>query len=307
MKISLALWIVVCVCGLMMAGCTHMLAERMVAPPNGGKVSTAVGDPRQLRIPVGPPGKEATLAAWVVEPEKNVPVRATVLVLHGIVANHHFVMKTARELAAAGYRSVAVDLRGHGQSTGGHLTYGVVESADLSQVVDYLQSHQLLAEKEKIGVYGCSYGAATAIQFAAKDPRVAAVVAVASFASLRDEAPHFARTLFPLPGLFLSDRDYEEIIAEAGRIAGFDPSLASPMAAISKTKARVLLIHGELDAVTPADHSRRIHAASTDNSELRILPGLGHMIVSFELVPEVLRLTRDWFDANLQKVITGRH
>jgi len=299
---KIRLWLIVCLCGIMMTGCTRMFAKRMVAAPNGrnNTFRVTMKDGEHLILVGGKDrGPVAVLSAWVVEPPKDMPVKGTVLLLHGIVANRHFVMKTAKSLAAAGYRAVAIDLRGHGNSSGKYITYGVIESEDMSQVLDALQARQLISEGEKIGVYGCSFGAATAIQFAAKDPRVAAVVAVASFSSLHEEAPHFGRTIFPIPGLFLSDKDYDEIIAEAGRIAKFDPAAASPVDAISKTKARVLLIHGELDMVTKADHSRRIYAASTENSELKILPGLGHMIVSFELSPEVLRLTREWFDANL--------
>ncbi|MCL2639222.1 MAG: alpha/beta fold hydrolase [Phycisphaerales bacterium] len=302
MKIRLPLSVILCLCLLMTIGCTRMFAKRMVAAPNAAcqKLFTNE-DERHLRILVG--GGEvpnAVLAMWIVEPKKDVPHRGTVLLLHGIVANRHFVMKTAKSLSNAGYRAVAIDLRGHGKSTGKYLTYGVFESSDMSQVLDYLQMHQLAGEK--IGVYGCSYGAATAIQFAAKDPRVIAVVAVASFSSLHEEAPHFARTILPIPGLFLSDKDYENIIAEAGRIAKFNPADASPVDAITKTKARVLLIHGKSDLVTKPDHSQRIHAASKgggENTELKVLPHLGHMAVSFELSQKVLQLTREWFDANL--------
>lgn len=43
----------------------------------------------------------------------------------------------------------------------------------------------------------------------------------------------------PVPGMFLSDGDYVEIVTAAGKIAGFDPDAARPLAAIGRTRARV--------------------------------------------------------------------
>src|SRR4051812_13390987 len=236
--------------------CNHFLAERIVAPPNGGHLNPAqsaaptnlaTNEPRLVAIPVGPP--VATLAAWVLDPEPNTPSRGTILLLHGILANHDWLRQTTRSLHDAGFRTVVVDLRGHGLSTGDHITYGVIESRDLRQLTDYLQSQKLAGPT--IGVYGCSYGAATAIQYAAADPRVTAVVAVASFSNLYDEAPNIGRNILPVPGLFLSKDDYTAILADAGNIAGFAPASASPLDAITKTNANILLIHGDLDRVTP--------------------------------------------------------
>ena len=71
----------------------------------------------------------------------------------------------------------------HGHSTGEWLTYGPREAEDLSQVIDELDRRKLL--EGRLGVYGISYGATTAIHLAAIDPRVEAVVAVAPFGSMR--------------------------------------------------------------------------------------------------------------------------
>jgi pimeloyl-ACP methyl ester carboxylesterase len=291
---------VLCLLVAALAGCAQGFAERMVAPPNmrGQDGDPAVmpaqegkGD-RRIILAVGPP--KANLAAWVLEPAGDRPVRGTVLVLHGIIANHDWVRGEAEELRKAGFRAVLVDLRGHGESTGEHITYGVVESRDLRQLVDYLQANKLCGPT--LGVYGVSYGAATAIQYAALDRRVTAVVAVASFATLRDEAPHFGRQILPIPGLFLSDGDYVEVVTAAGKIAGFDPDAASPLAAIGKTRARVLLMHGGWDAVIPAECSARLHAASPGNSELRILKAQGHVGTTLGLDGAIGQAAGEWFE-----------
>ena len=58
-------------------------------------------------------------------------------------------------------RAVLVDLRGFGESTGEHITFGVMDAQDLKQLTDALQQKHLCGDT--VGVYGTSYGAASAI------------------------------------------------------------------------------------------------------------------------------------------------
>jgi pimeloyl-ACP methyl ester carboxylesterase len=190
-------------------------------------------------------------------------------------------------LADAGFRAVLVDLRGHGRSTGEWLSYGVVESKDLSQALDAMQEHGYVLGR--VGVMGFSYGAAIAIEWAGNDARIAAVVAVAPFASLRAVAPGYA----PL----LSASFVESAIDVAGREGGFDPDEASPARSIRRTKAPVLLIHGEDDGSIPPWHSREIRAAGADHVELVLVPGAGHQSVADTAV--VRTRSPEWFARHL--------
>ena len=287
---------------LALPGCARQLARRMVDAPNGGRIEAVeagkdqlrlLGVDRQIIVPVGPPG--AKISAWILEPKGT--ARGTVLVLHGVFTDRTFMFGIARDLQSAGYRAVLVDLRGHGDSTGNRITYGVVEAKDLVQLTDDLQLQGLVGEH--LGVYGISYGAAVAIQYAAADKRVSAVVAVAPFATLRDEVPRWARTMVPVFGWMLSDKDYADIVDEAGKRGHFDPDQASPLQAITKTRASVLLVHGDWDWVIPMGDSQRIHAASPENSRLIVLHGLGHSGAWFDLGGAVKRDAMQWFGEHL--------
>ncbi len=254
----LRLFFILALC-LALVSCDTLLAHRIVQAPNTRLWPLAAPATQPANVP-GPawlnvqrtltiPVQNASLSAWVLDPPSTpnpsdpathptLPPpqpRATILVLHGIDANAFWLLSTGEYLRHAGYRAVLVDLRGHGQSTGEFITYGVQESADLSAVLDYLDHEHLLAGP--VGVYGISYGAATAIQFAARDPRVKAVVAVAPFATLRAEVPHFGRTLLPFIGWFISDAHYNTLLNQAGQLAHFDPDQASPLRAITHTRA----------------------------------------------------------------------
>ncbi len=220
-------------------------------------------------IAVGPPA--ATLAVELAEPAET--PRATIFVLHGIRDRKEHLRHWARELTGAGYRAVLVDSRGHGQSTGDWLTYGVQESRDLSQLVDALH----LAGP--LGVMGISYGAATAIEWSAREPRVRAAVAVAPFASLRDIVPIYTPRTVPFIGWLIPHFVQMRVVDAAGRMGGFDPDAASPRAAAHATHTPILVIHGLADVTVPF-HQSELIAAGAPSVRLIALDGQDHEHIS---------------------------
>jgi uncharacterized protein len=254
-----------------------------------------LGIDHQLRVAVGPP--PASLSIWIIEPItsgkiQEISPRGTILVLHGIQDQKISMLHTAKSLATKGYRTVLVDSRAHGRSSGQWVTYGAIESHDLVQVLDALQQQQLLVKP--IAAFGMSLGGATSIILAGIDSRVRAVVAVAPFATMHDEVFHYARRFFPR--WWLSDDFIERAIANAGREAGFNPQDASPLQAITKTDARVLLIHGKADKKIPYQDSETLHAAAPDHSELVLLDHEDHDSISRDQNGVVARKSQEWFD-----------
>jgi pimeloyl-ACP methyl ester carboxylesterase len=291
-------------------GCTGWLARSIVWGPNTNKHVDPAADPstetlkelgvdRQLRVNVGPPA--ASLSLWVVNPKANGPAdapppRGTILVLHGINDHKDSMLGVGKEFAARGYRAVLIDLRAHGRSSGQWLSFGAVESKDLSQVVDALEADGLLAGS--LGVSGPSYGGGVAVQFAGQDPRVRAAVSVCGFTSMREVTPGVVRMYAPTPVKWLlCNSSIQRAVTEAGTIGGFDPDKASAIDAIRKTDAPVLLIHGKLDRKIPPAHSERLHAAAPDHSRLVLLDRENHdSILTGDSGGMVLRESTAWFD-----------
>lgn len=196
----------------------------------------------------------------------------------------------AQHLADGGARAVLVDARGHGRSTGDLLSYGVRESQDLMAVADALVARGELVGR--LGVLGFSTGGATALQWAGRDARVAAVVAVAPFATME-----FLRTYSPLP---LPDFFVNWMIGRAARRSGFDPSEAGALVWVDKTTAPILFIHGALDKRNVPEHSRRLFSRAPRGSELVIVPDATHPAMLRDADHAGAARAKAWFEQQLR-------
>jgi pimeloyl-ACP methyl ester carboxylesterase len=246
----------------------------------------------RVETEVGPPA--ATLVSWLIEPRTQ-PPRGSVVLLHGIRQDRRSLVGAGTAFADAGYRSILVDLRGHGESSGRYLTYGAVEASDLSQLLDALSSRGL--ELGCVGAFGFSYGAAVAIELGARDPRVTAVVAAAPFASLREVVADYRRKYLPAPLNAIPDSWFGHAVEEAGWLASFDPDQSSPLHSIAASRAHQLLIHGTADTQVPLRHSLALASAAGPLAELLAIPGAAHdSLPSRVLQQRALAWFERWLD-----------
>jgi dipeptidyl aminopeptidase/acylaminoacyl peptidase len=120
-----------------------------------------------------------------------------------------------------------------------------------------------------IVLVGASLGAAVALQEAAFDTRVTAVVAAETFSDLRTVATERAPFFFSRGTIARALR----LAEQQGR---FEVDAVSPLAAAREIKIPVLLVHGAADSDTPPDHSRRVLAALAGPKRLILVPGARH-------------------------------
>jgi len=191
------------------------------------------------------------------------PRRGLVVYLHGIADNRQSGLGLVERLAPRGYDVLLFDARAHGRSTGDACSYGYRERNDVSRALDALEADRAI-------LIGHSLGAAVALQAAAVDHRVAAVVAASSFADLATIVRERAARL-RLPGFFV-----DASLRRASELGGFPIEEASPVALAPRIEGPVLLLHGSDDRRTPPDHSLRISAALRAPNRVVILGGVGH-------------------------------
>ena len=188
--------------------------------------------------------------------------RGTIVYLHGIADNRGSSGSVIQRFRAKGFDVIAYDSRANGESGGDACTYGFYEKQDLHRVLDTVTNRPIV-------LIGTSLGGAVALQEAAGDPRVAAVVAAEIFSDLRTIATERAPFIFTT----LTIREAFQIAEREGH---FEVDAVSPERAASRIRIPVLLLHGAADVDTRPEHTRRVYAALAGPKQLILVPGARH-------------------------------
>ena len=192
----------------------------------------------------------------------------------GVADNRTGMLGAAELLLRHDFSLVMMDARAHGKSGGEIATYGWKERFDTVAITRALCSTERVRH---LFAFGTSMGGAIALQSAAVEPRIEAVVAEAPFASLREVSydyaglevsPLLGKTLFR-PAAFFTMRE----AAQAGQ---FDPDDVSPEKAAAQRPFSVLLICGTRDRTIPCRHAQRIYRAGLGPKQLWIVEGAEH-------------------------------
>jgi alpha/beta superfamily hydrolase len=112
--------------------------------------------------------------------------KGIVIMLSGITQPSvtHFFGQAAL-VKQAGFASILVDARGHGQSSGNQITFGIRDIKDVKAVTDYIKQQPKYKDLPVI-VMGVSMGGATAINAAATNEDIDGLIAISAFASWTD-------------------------------------------------------------------------------------------------------------------------
>jgi alpha-beta hydrolase superfamily lysophospholipase len=233
-----------------------------------------------------------TLKGWKVCPPA--PNTDWVLLFHGVSDNRTGVIGHAEFLLRHGYCVVMMDSRDHGESGGGMATYGWKERYDTVGITDALYASEKVRHLYALGV---SMGGAIALQSAAVEPRIEAVVAEAPVANLREVSYDYAglhagswlgKTLFrPAPMMVMRSVEKE---------GGFKPEDVSPEKAVAARAFPVLLICGTRDSTIPCRHAERIYKAASGPKELWVVRGAAHAAALGQAAAEYERRTISFFE-----------
>ena len=197
-----------------------------------------------------------------------------ILAFHGVSDNRTGVLGQAEFLLRHGCGVVMMDSRAHGESGGDMATYGWIERHDTVAVANDLLSQEKVRH---LGAIGVSMGAAIALQSAAVESRIEAVIAEDAFANLREVSYDYAGLHFsPLLGKTIFRPATIFGLGVMARAGGFSPDDVSPLKAVSARPFPVLLICGTRDAVIPCRHAEKIYQAARGPKELWVVEGAAH-------------------------------
>ena len=204
------------------------------------------------------------LSCWFVKQPGT--SRGTIIYLHGVGDCKIGGVSYAQLFYKRGFNVFLYDSRRHGSSEGYYCTFGFYEKYDLSLAIDYLLSRGD-ARIGNIGVFGTSMGAAVALQAAAIDRRIKAIVAEASFTDLRTVMVDYQKRIIKLPWHFLRNL----AMSQSQRLAHFKARFVSPIHSVQSVRKPVLFIHGTDDTRIRAEYSKALYDNANQPKELFLI------------------------------------
>ncbi len=216
-------------------------------------------------------GGDAQIAGWYVQ---HAAGHHVLVIVHGKDSSRtrEHSGRTAELMARLyrrGFALLAIDLRGHGQSSDARLSFGIHEHRDILGAVDWLRAQGYPAGS--IGVLGVSLGGASTILAAAREPAIGAAVSDCAFAELAPILRANFTRVTRLPGFFLFSARLVNRVVDGYDLMDLRPADEAPKIA----PRPLLIIHGDADQLIPLQHAYTLHAAYPQ-SELWVLPGVRH-------------------------------
>lgn len=278
---------------------TNFPAQFVEAGPPPARLCYRVIDPADYRLKV-------TMTNWMARQQKDyyftfkatMPAptniwtgapRGTVLLLHGYGLTQFTMMPWALRLAEEGWRCVLVDLRGHGDSTGKMIYFGLVETNDLSQLLDKLARNDQLIEP--VDVVGESYGAALALRWRGVEPRVQAVVAIAPYASLSNSVINISSEYAGWFPEFIIRSGLKKLPA----LLEVSANELDTTTVLRRKPVVALFITGSEDKIAPMNDVEELEALASPGSKIMVVPGATHEGLTYYF-PELAPVILPWLD-----------
>lgn len=261
------------------------------SPPRPAPARMAVPERLDYRAPDGMP-----LSGWLYTPrDEHAPNRAVVSFHGGPEGQERPAFNPLVQcLVAAGLTVFAPNVRGSGGSgrafmTSDDLAAREASFEDVRTTVDELVTSGIAAPG-RIGAHGWSYGGYLTLVALTRWPELFA--AGATLAGMSDLRTFFAGTEPWMAAASVTE--YGDPVADREMLAAI-----SPMTALDRVTAPVLLAHGDRDTNVPVAESVQAHqelSARGAPCELLLLPGEGHTVVGRDHLVELSGRVTAWFD-----------
>jgi hypothetical protein len=247
------------------------LVRRMLNPPPPGfRPLPAALAARAEDVSI--PGDTLPMKAWLARAEGR--AAGTVAFVHGWGHDGGRMAALAAHVVARGMSALLVDLPGHGRT-------GPVASYNAALMVDDLRSvRDWITKRDELlrlpaAILGFSFGGLGAYVAASRDPRWAALVAIAAPLGVTDAARLY------LDDKGLPGRWFDWIVRRyVARAVGVDPESFDAARNLASIRVPVMIVHGEKDEVVPVWHAERLEAAVPAGlATLERVPGANHSAV----------------------------
>ena len=189
----------------------------------------------------------------------------------------------------SGCNALLIDERGHGDSEGKVLTFGVKERRDVLSWVDFARKQW--GEDIPIVIYGISMGAATVLMASELElpENVKGIIADCGYDSPKAiikkvmEYRHY-------PAGFM----WFFVKIGAALFAHFNPDESTAVDAVKKCRIPVLFIHGDGDAFVPCYMTKNNYEACASEKFIEIFPRAGHGLCYVEDTQRYVKAVHDF-------------
>ena len=197
-----------------------------------------------------------------------------VIYLHGNSGSRCDATEAIRLLLPARITVFAVDLSGSGLSEGEYVTLGAREVLDVEAIVNHLRDQ---GRTSKIGIWGQSMGAVTALLYANRDPSIAGIVLDSPFSSLNklmmelvDQFTAGSRVSVPQMATRMALSFMRSSIKSRAK---FDINVLDVAKTVPTSFCPALFAHGTDDTFILPHHSEILHDAYAGDKNLIMIDG----------------------------------
>lgn len=258
---------------IVLAGITVILIAGGLTWALGGELSAAV--PHSIGAP--PPSLRAQdvrfasdsgslIHGWFAP---GIPGRGAVLLLHGVRADRRDMLSRAELLHRLGFAVLLIDFQAHGESPGKRITFGYLESRDVTAALTELQAR---VHGERLAVIGVSLGAA-AFVLSDRRPMVDAVVLESMYPTIEQAVSDRLRLYLGAAGSMLTPL----LTLQFQPRLGITTEQLRPIDRIASIDAPVLIIHGTLDRHTSIEEARAVFTAAREPKLFWAVDGAAHV------------------------------
>lgn len=225
-------------------------------------------------------------------------LQPTIIKCHGLPGSSNQVSGIATELTRAGFIVLTFDFRGVRNSNGQFSYSNAI--MDIGNAITFLESYEFV-DKQRIALYGASFGGAVAISRATFDLRIRCVAV---------RAPIFDTNYFfeKLEQIYTN----QSIVSSLSKVVrGLSSKNAwismkedgiryNPMNTVDLISPRALLVvAGDSDQIIDLEGVKQLFMKAKDPKKLEIITGADHILSNPESFKKTNHIIISWFHENL--------
>lgn len=215
------------------------------------------------------------------------PAIGTAFILHGYGVDRESMFPWAMYLAEAQWRTVLVDLRGHGLSGGRRVFFGTRETNDLCELRRQLEGAGII--RPPYVCLGHSLGGAIALRWQTVDPAILGSVAMGAPAEFAPAAGRLRSEYASWVPAGWVRRATEKLPS----VMSVEPEALDTTAALRGKRVKALLVAGHGDPVTPPEDSTKLRPLLAEGSGFLIVGPITHESLPY-IFDQHGGTVRDW-------------